>query len=103
MSSSTLDLADVRATSAHATDESLIVELADGRAITVPLGWYPRLQHGTTEERANWRLIGEGTGIHWPDLDEDLRVEDLLRGVPSAESPASLRKWLGLRSGSSGG
>ncbi|MCS7220160.1 MAG: DUF2442 domain-containing protein [Anaerolineae bacterium] len=79
------------------TDEELIVELDDGRTISVPLAWFPRLLHGTPEERANWRLIGGGEGIHWPDLDEDIEVAHLLAGVPSQESQRSLQRWLQSR------
>ena len=78
-------------------DDALIADLADGRTITVPLGWFPRLAHGTVEERANWRLIGGGEGIHWPDLDEDISVESLLAGRSSGETQASLRQWLQMR------
>ena len=70
----------------------------DGRTISVPLAWYPRLLYGTPEERQNWRLIGRGVGIHWPDLDEDLSVEGLILGRPSNESPQSLQRWLQQRS-----
>ncbi|MGQ9629732.1 MAG: DUF2442 domain-containing protein [bacterium] len=83
-----------RAQHAKMTEEELIVELDDGRTIVVPLVWFPRLLHGTPEERKNWRLIGEGEGIHWPDLDEDIEVAHLLAGVPSQESQRSLQKWL---------
>lgn len=76
------------------TDENLVVTLADGRTLSVPLAWYPRLQHGTREERSNWRLIGRGDGIHWPDLDEDISIAGLLAGHPSGESQASLERWL---------
>ena len=62
------------------TDDSLSVDLFDGRIITVPLAWYPRLLHATTEQRANWSIAGAGYGIHWPDLDEDLTTPGLLRG-----------------------
>ncbi|MFO8034332.1 MAG: DUF2442 domain-containing protein [Candidatus Bipolaricaulota bacterium] len=79
------------------TDEVLTVELDDGRVTSVPLAWYPRLLHGTPEERANWRLIGNGEGIHWPDLDEDISVEDLVLGKPSGESQRSLKRWLEAR------
>ncbi|NTV66486.1 MAG: DUF2442 domain-containing protein [Chlorobaculum sp.] len=78
----------------HVTDDALTVDLSDGRTITVPLGWFPRLEHGRSEERANWRLIGKGHGIHWPDLDEDISVEGLLAGKRSGESLASFKKWL---------
>jgi hypothetical protein len=76
------------------TQDALVVDLADGRTVSVPIGWYPRLLYGTVEERNNWRLIGQGEGIHWPDLDEDISVENLLLGKPSAESQGSLKRWL---------
>ncbi len=76
------------------TDEALTVELSDGRSVSAPLAWYPRLLHGSVEERQRWRLIGQGRGIHWPDLDEDISVENLLAGRPSAESQRSLKKRL---------
>jgi len=72
------------------TNNSLIVQLNDGRTVSAPLSWYPRLLHGTPEERRNWRLIGSGEGIHWPDLDEDLSIESLISGRPSGESQESL-------------
>jgi len=78
-------------------DEMLVVELSDGRALAVPLVWYPRLWHGTPVERGRWRLIGRGEGVHWPDLDEDLSVEGLLAGRRSAESQRSLQRWLSGR------
>ncbi len=84
----------VRAT---VTDEAVVVDLNDGRTVTAPLAWYPRLLHGTARERSNWRLIGRGEGIHWPDLDEDLSVEGLIAGQPSAESQASFKRWLAAR------
>lgn len=79
------------------SDDTLTVELSDGRTLSVPLEWYPRLMHGTPEERLSWELIGEGDGIHWPDLDEDLSVEGLLAGRRSAESQQSLERWLARR------
>ena len=79
------------------TEEDLSVELADGRTISAPLAWYPRLLHGTPEERSNWRLIGDGEGIHWPDLDEDISAENLTLGKPSGESQSSLERWLEQR------
>src|SRR3989304_5239671 len=79
------------------TDESLTVDLADGRTITVPIAWYPRLSHGKPEERNNWRLIGNGEGIHWPDLDEDISVDNIVLGQPSGESQKSFGKWLEQR------
>lgn len=77
--------------------DALVVELVDGRTITVPLPWYPRLAYGTEPERADWRLIGAGEGIHWPDLDEDISVEHLLSGARSGESERSLRRWVESR------
>jgi hypothetical protein len=79
------------------TDDVLMVELLDGRTITVPLIWYPRVAHGNQAERSQWRLIGEGEGIHWPDLDEDISVEGLLAGRRSGESQSSLRRGLETR------
>lgn len=80
------------------TDDTLSVDLSDGRTISVPLAWFPRLVHGTPEERSKWRLIGKGRGIHWEDLDEDISVEGLLAGKPSGESQGSFKRWLGQRS-----
>ena len=82
---------------ARILNEAVIVDLRDGRTVTAPLNWYPRLLHGTARERRNWRLIGGGLGIQWPDLDEDLSVEGILAGRQSAESQASLKKWLSNR------
>lgn len=79
--------------------ETLAVDLSDGRSIAVPIAWYRRLAHGTAAERANWQLIAGGEGMHWPDLDEDISVAGLLAGKPSAESQASLKRWLGTRKG----
>ena len=79
------------------TDEALTVELNDGRAISVPLAWSPRLLHAAPEERGNWRLIGKGQGIHWDALDGDISVEGLLAGRQSGESQASLKRWLARR------
>jgi len=76
------------------SEDTLSVELADGRTIAVPLAWYPRLSHATAEERSSWRLLGGGRGIHWPEIDEDISVANLLAGEPSAESQQSLKKWL---------
>ena len=98
MSSSTAEARTARAVRVEITDDALSVELADGRAISVPLAWYPRLVHGTVDERNRWRLLGGGRGIHWPDLDEDISVDNLLNGQPSAESQRSLQTWLEQRS-----
>lgn len=76
------------------SEDTLTAELTDGRTISVPLAWYPRLVHATDTERDNWRFVGGGQGIHWPDLDEDISVEDLIAGRASAESQDSLRRWL---------
>ncbi len=75
-------------------EDALVIELVDGRVITVPVTWYPRLWYGTTEERSHFEIIGDGTLIHWPDLDEDLSVTGILAGRRSGESPQSLKKWL---------
>ena len=79
------------------TDDTLSVDLEDGRTISVPIMWYLRLAHGTPEERSNFRISGAGHGIHWPDLDEDIGIEGLLLGKKSAESPESFERWLGQR------
>jgi len=79
------------------TDDTLSVDLSDGKTISVPLEWFPRLVHATLEERNNWRLIGKGHGIHWDDIDEDISVKGLLAGKPSGESQASFKKWLSQR------
>lgn len=78
-------------------DDVLTAVLSDGRTISVPLAWYPRLLHARPEERNEWRLIARGEGIHWPLLDEDISVESLIRGKPSRESAASWRQWLARR------
>lgn len=80
------------------TDEKLIVDLADGRSITVPLDWYPRLEHGSAEERQNWQIPGEGYAIEWPELDEHIGIEGLLAGRRSSGSKKSLERWLAARS-----
>lgn len=79
------------------TKNTLAVYLNDGRAILVPIAWFPRLLNGTKEECNNWRLIGKGAGIHWPDLDEDISVEGLLAGRASGESDRSIKRWLEKR------
>jgi len=76
------------------TEDSLVVDLADGRTVSVPVAWYPRLMHGTPEERSHWRIIGKGEGIHWPDLDEDISAENILFGRSSGESQQSFKRWL---------
>jgi hypothetical protein len=85
------------ATRVEVSEDTLTVELADGRTIAAPLAWYPRLAHATVQERDSWRLIGGGQGIHWPAVDEDISVANLLAGQPSAESQSSFKKWLASR------
>jgi hypothetical protein len=102
MSSSAIDFRPAVIQAVMVTDESLTVDLADGRTLAVPLAWYPRLRHGSPGERANWRLIGRGEGVHWPELDEDISVHGLLAGRPSGESQESLRRWLEGRGGGAG-
>ena len=87
-------VAEIRAQSLTITDDVLSVDLSDGRSISVPLSWYPRLNHATLSERNNWRWIGDREGIHWPDLDEDVSIENLVFGKPSGESQESLKQWL---------
>ncbi|NHA14166.1 DUF2442 domain-containing protein [Thioalkalivibrio sp. XN279] len=98
MSSSAEQVETPRAVSVSSSEDELTVQFTDGRSISVPLSWYPRLEHATREERQEWELIGDGTGIHWPAVDEDISVVSLLRGLPSNESQASLRRWLAGRS-----
>ncbi len=88
---------DVFAESVDISEDSMTVALDDGRTLSVPLVWYPRLLHGTKPEREKYELIGDGEGIHWPGLDEDISVEGLLAGKRSAESDASLAQWLAKR------
>jgi hypothetical protein len=97
MSSSEVEHRPALATGVTLTADTLSVELADGRTIAVPLEWYPRLAHATAKERASWQLTAGGRGIHWPDIDEDVSVANLLAGQPSAESQSSFRKWLAER------
>jgi len=97
MSTSGTEIRDALAQRLSVSDDALIVDLADGRTITVPVSWFPRLAHGSAVERANWRLIGKGQGIHWPDLDEDISVGSLLAGRRSGETQESLGRWLHQR------
>ena len=97
MSTLRTELKQALAHSVSISDEALIVDLEDGRTITTPLAWFPRLSHGSFPERENWRLIAHGEGIHWPELDEDVSVESLLAGRKSAESQESFRHWLERR------
>jgi hypothetical protein len=86
-----------RVLSMTVTDDTLSVDLEDGRSVSVPIGWYPRLSYGTAAERANFQISSAGYGIHWPDLDEDIGVEGLLLGKRSSESGASFERWLQRR------
>jgi len=99
MSSSQADIPAAQAVDVHVTDDMLTVELTDGRRIAAPVNWYPRLAKASPSERANWRLIGRGAGIHWPDLDEDISVDGLLEGRRSGESEESIQHWLDSRTG----
>src|SRR5580693_7523844 len=97
MSISGTETGGALATRVTASEDALIADLADGRTIMVPLAWFPRLAHGTPAQRANWRLIGGGVGIHWPDLDEDISAESLLAGRRSGETQESFHRWLRAR------
>ena len=97
MSTSATEIRHAVAKDVEVTRDELKVVLDDGRTITAPIAWYPRLLHGTSRERARWRLVGGGSGIHWEALDEDVSVEGLLAGSPSRESQASLARWLESR------
>jgi len=81
----------------NVTEEALVVELNDGRTLSAPVAWYPRLEHATRDERAAWVLVGGGTGIHWDAIDEDISVEALIGGRASTESQASFGRWLAMR------
>jgi hypothetical protein len=97
MSTSQTDEAVVLATDASVTADCLVVRLSDGRTISIPLDWYPRLAIGSKAEHSNSELIAGGRGIHWPDLDEDISVSGLLAGRRSNESERSLKRWLASR------
>jgi len=90
MTTSASEFVGPAATKVTVSDSTLDVELQDGRSLSVPIAWYPRLEHATRKERDNWTLTGSGLGIHWPDIDEDISVEALVNGTPSNESQASL-------------
>lgn len=92
MLSSTLT-ASPEIVSVSTTEDTLRVALIDGRVLEVPISWYPRLSHALPEHRATWQLIGQGHGIHWPELDEDISIENLLFGQPSGEGPRSFATW----------
>lgn len=86
-----------RITGVSVTDDTLSADLEDGRTVSVPIGWYPRRSHGTSDERANVQIAGAGFGLHWPDLDEDIGVEEILLSTRSHESAKSFEKWLEAR------
>ena len=86
-----------RISSVTVTDDTVSVDLEDGRTIAVPIGWYPRLAYGTAAERAHVQISGAGYGLHWPDLDEDIGIDGLILGKPSTESATSLARWLQRR------
>jgi hypothetical protein len=86
-----------RAQNVRFSDTALIVDLADGRTISVPLEWYPRLHYGTLTQREVWEFIGQGEGIHWPELDEDIEIDGLIAGARSSEGQKSFQRWLDAR------
>jgi hypothetical protein len=94
---STIEIDQPMAVEVSVSEDTLSVDLRDGRSISVPLAWYPRLASGSAKERDNWRLIGQGEGIHWEDLDEDISLLGLLEGKPSGESQTSFQQWLASR------
>lgn len=97
MTTSAVEMAVPNAERILMTEDTLSVDLSDGRTISVPLAWFPRLLHATPAEKKNWRLIGKGQGVHWEDIDEDISVEGLLAGRRSGESQNSFKKWLEQR------
>jgi hypothetical protein len=97
MLTSKIDLEIPAVLSVSTSGDTLAVDLDDGRSLSVPLAWYPRLLHATPEERAAWRIIGRGHGLHWDALDEDISVENLLAGHRSGESQHSFERWLSSR------
>jgi hypothetical protein len=97
MTISTVEISVSNIENVAVTQDTLRVDLSDGRSILAPLAWFPRLFHATAEERNQWRLIGKGHGIHWEELDEDISVEGLLAGSPSGESQTSFKRWLEKR------
>ena len=98
MSTSANEVIKPCATNVDVTADTINIELSDGRGISVPLSWYPRLEHASPDERKMWELLGSGLGIHWPEIDEDISIEALIVGKPSNESQDSLNKWLESRS-----
>ena len=97
MNTSVVEMEAPDAINVRMSEDTLSVELSDGRTISVPVDRYPRLAHATEKERANWRIIARGHGIHWEDIDEDISVEGLLAGSPAGESRSSLKEWLDNR------
>ncbi len=97
MTTLTIDSSARKAVAVRITDDALVADLADGRSVSAPLDWYPRLLQGLIAERNNFRLIGDGGGVHWPDLDEDISVEGILAGRSSGESQKSFQRWLESR------
>jgi hypothetical protein len=97
MNISVVEIEIPRAENVNVTKDTLSVDLSDGRTISVPLEWFPRLVYATPEERNNWKLIGRGHGIHWKDIDEDISIEGLLAGRASGESQTSFKKWVNQR------
>jgi hypothetical protein len=97
MNISAVEIQIPKAEDVRVTEDTLSVDLSDGRTISVPLEWFPRLLHAKPRERNNWRFIGRGHGIHWKDIDEDISIEGLLSGKPSGESQKSFKKWLSQR------
>ena len=98
MTSLTIELLEIpKIQSLSITDDTLSVDLSDGRTISVPLAWYPRLFNASETERNHWRTISEGEGIHWEQLDEDISTKNLILGQPSGESQKSFQKWLNNR------
>jgi len=97
MNITTTEMHLARVQHVEVSEDTLIMDLDDGRSVSVPLAWYPRLLYATPEERLHWRIIGDGDGIHWIDLDEDISVENIIIGRPSGESQGSFKRWLGGR------
>jgi hypothetical protein len=97
MSTSETETTSLLATHVGVTEDTLTVDLSDGRAVSVPLEWHPRLRHANSKERKNWRLIARGEGVQWPEIDGDVSVAALIAGRPSGETAASLQRWLATR------
>src|SRR5713101_5855898 len=97
MSTSSVATETAAAKNVRVTDRALVVELRDGRVVSAPLRWYPRLAEGSPRERRRWELLGPGIGIHWPDLDEDISIERLLQRRPAGDGPTSLDRWRASR------